>query len=189
MMPTARRSTPRHRVAPERTVRLTFSGILKAGFGLVIAVVLGLGGVGATYAYLNAATSSGGATISAGSAVITVSGASTTITNMYPGQTQSAPFTVSNVGTTGDTLKLSLGVDSISGTSAANGLVVTVADGACGATATGVSTGTIAGTPLSKTVTTRTLCLYVSMPSDAPATAMVTGTQTVTVTIGATQVL
>lgn len=170
--------------------RRTFSliGLVKAAAVLVVALVLSLSVVGGTYASLSsiqsiALVSANGATsttISAGSADLTVSGDAISLTGIYPGIGRTAEFTVGNSGAT----SLALTVDSVAGTTAANGLTATVARGTCATGATAITSGPLGVTlaPAASTV----VCLTVAMPTTAPATAQAVSS-TVTVSVSGVQ--
>ena len=148
-------------------------GMLKTAAVLVVALVLSLTVVGGTYATLSSnqpialisSTGATSATITAGSADLTVNADTIALTGLYPGITRSAQFTVGNTGSA--TLALSL--DSVSGLTAANGLGVTVASGPCSAPGAPTTSGDLAVT-VAPTVSA-VLCLAVSMPTTAPASA------------------
>jgi hypothetical protein len=157
---------------PRRSV-FSLWGIARATGALLVALVLSLSAVGGTYASLSAAqpialVSSTGATsttITAGSADLTVSGETISLTGLYPGLTRTAQFTVSNTGVTA----LALTLDSISGPTAANGLTATLAAGTCAAPGAAVSAAPLGATVASAGSTA--VCLTVAMPTTAPAGA------------------
>ncbi len=145
--------------------RLTAADLLAATATLVVACSLGILAAGGTYAYLNAsAVASTSAILKAGTASLSLSAGAVNLANIYPGQTRTGVYTVTN---TGD-VALTLAVASITGTSAANGLVATLGAGTCSGTQT--SSGPLSVPTLAKGATT-TICLTVSMPTTAPVSA------------------
>ena len=157
----------RHSYPATRSLSRVASGVLgaaNAAVVLAIAVSLSLVGTGGTYAYLNAsAAASPGATITAGTANLTVSSGSPSWTALAPGKSVTGTFTITN---TGDVpLKLSATITTTmtpSGT--ANPFTITVANGACPASPS-VPSGTLNST-LAAGVTT-SACLVVTLPIDA----------------------
>lgn len=181
--------TAAHRAdAPERRPVFSVLGLIKTGAVLAVALVLSLSVVGGTYASLSgsqsiALVSSNGATsttISAGSADLTVSGDAISLSGIYPGVTRTAELTVGNSGAT----SLALTVDSVAGTTAANGLSATVARGTCATGAPAITSGSLGVTlaPAASTV----VCFTVAMPTTAPASAQ-SLSSTITVSISGVQ--
>jgi predicted ribosomally synthesized peptide with SipW-like signal peptide len=83
---------PRHRVSTLRRLVATIAGVL-AG------IVLAVSGAGVTYAYLNAQTSVGGATLRSGTLGLTVSSVdSTGFAALLPGETVQRDITVTSTG-------------------------------------------------------------------------------------------
>jgi hypothetical protein len=163
------RRTPAHRAPKPRFSLLS----LGAGAAVLLAgIVFSASAAGGTYAYLSSSQPvvlvSGGATtatINAGTATLAVNADAISLANLYPGDARTSTITVTNTGS----VSLALGVDSITGATAANGLVATVAPGACPGTGTPVTAG-----PLGTTIApagSASICLAVGMATSAPATA------------------
>lgn len=162
------------------------TAILLSTMVLLAVVTMALSGMGGTYAYLNAeqtvalSGTSASANLTAGTATLTVDSTAITLTRLYPGDARLSSVTVSNTGA----VALALSVSSITGPTAANGVLATVAAGACPGTGTGVSSGALGVTVAAGASTT--VCLAVSMAASAPSgaqslstsiTAQITGTQ------------
>jgi hypothetical protein len=132
------------------------------------AISLGMIGTGTSYAFLNASASAAPLdSLQAGTATLAVTAAETvSLDNLYPGETRRAAFTVSN---TGD-VDLALSVDSVTGATVTNGLAAGLAPGACTATSGQVASGAL-GVTVQKGGSTL-VCLTVSMPVTAPASAI-----------------
>jgi len=156
----------RHSYPATRSLSRVASGVLgaaNAAVVLAIAVSLSLVGTGGTYAYLNAsAIASPGATITAGTANLTVGNQSLNWTALAPGDSVTGTFTINN---TGDVpLKLSATITTTmipSGT--ANPFTITVANGTC--PTSGVPSGTLNSTLAARTTTSA--CLVVTLPTNA----------------------
>ncbi len=175
-----------HRAGATRSLRGVIAGVVSASALLLGATALSLSFTPGTLAYysdspaLVVQPNTGGttATLTAGDATLTVSSAAISLSNLYPGTSQSAAFTVTNTGT----VSLALSV-AISGTTTANGLAATLAAGACPGTGA-VSSGNI-GVTLAPNASS-TVCLAVSMPTTAPVSAQ-GANSTITATITGTQ--
>lgn len=164
---TATAAEPRHR-ADRAVAAAPLRRLSKLSLMFVGAIIVGLIGTGGSYAFLTSTASAApSATLTAGTATLAVTASeNVSLTNIYPGQTLRGQFTVSN---TGDT-SLVLSVTSITGTTTANGLVAGLDAGACSAASTQTTTGNI-GATLAKGTSTL-VCLTVSMPTNAPASAI-----------------
>lgn len=180
-----------------RRFSLSIPTIIKATLVMVVAVCLAVLATGGTYAYLNssrpvviAGTSGTTATLTSGTSGLIVTTAPAAFgATFYPGVTQSADFAVSATGSA----DLALSVSSITG-QGANGLVVTVAAAPCSAGAAGIASGALGITAIAPLVydavntpaSIMLLCLTVTMPANAPATAVGTTTP-IAITISGVQ--
>ena len=100
---------PSH-VRPAGPVRRLTRATLAVAAGLVLALLA----TGGTYAYLSRSTTTGGATVTAGTAGFTVAtGAAVSLTGLYPGSASYGSYTLTN---TGD-VPLALSVSSLTVTS------------------------------------------------------------------------
>lgn len=147
-----RRNAPKHRAPRAR-------GFLAVASGLGAGVVIAVSTAGATYAYLNAQTSTGAATIQSGTIGLTV-GSIPTISNLLPGESAQQTVTVTSTG--------HAPVDATVRVSTANGMSVHVAQGACGTastpvTSTPVSIGSFAAGQ------TRSFCIRITAPTTGHA--------------------
>lgn len=132
---------------------------------LAAATVVGALGAGGTYAYLNAATGSQtGASLTAGTAALSISAGAQNLTSVAPGQTRTALFTITNLGD----VPMNLAIGSITGPSAANGLSATVGNSSCSGTQ--YTTGSFGSSTLAKGAST-TVCVTVKMALSAPNSA------------------
>lgn len=164
----------RHR-APRSLPRFSYSPAKAAlaAAGIVAFVAVATTGLGGTFAYMSSSRTiamsptdgSATAVLSAGTATLTVNGDAISMTNMYPGNSRTAQFALTNTGVT----SLAVSVNSISGTTAANGLTATVARGACPGTGSQVSSGSLGLTLASGA--SGTVCLTVAMANNAPSSA------------------
>ncbi len=123
-----RRSAAKHRAPRAR-------GVLAVASGLAAGVVVAVSTAGATYAYLNAQTATGTATIQSGTIGLTV-GSIPAISNLLPGESAQQTVTVTATG--------NAPVDATVRVTTANGMTVHVAQGACGTATTPVSTTPVA---------------------------------------------
>ncbi len=157
----------RHRIPgrPRRArPRLTAGGLLATAAALIVASSLGVLAAGGTYAYINASSAVvGTATLTAGTASLATSEGAVDFAALYPGQSRTGVYTVTN---TGDA-PLALAIASITGTTPVNGLVATIG-GTC--TSTQYTSGSFDAPTLAPGEAT-SLCLTVSMPVTAPASA------------------
>ena len=174
-----------HRAATPR--RSSHRLLLTTAALLVLTTTIAVSTTGGTYAYLRSeraipllANGSTTATINTGAATLTTDAGSISMTNLYPGDVRRAAVTITNTGV----VPLALSVTSITGPSAANGLVATLAPGACPGTGTPVSTGPLGVTLAAGAATT--VCLAVSMAVSAPSAAQSLST-TVAVQVTGTQ--
>lgn len=134
---------------------------------------------GGTFARLSSQASVPAATISSGTATLTVSTLALPTTLLYPGLTVAAPATVTNTGNVPLVLSVSaLTPPSMSTALSAAltvGVTVVVPPASCGASATPDWTKTFAGaveggiSPLVPTGATATLCVQVALPLSAPS--------------------
>ena len=187
--PLTRRAARRGRRASRAT------RMMQAALGAVLMTVLGILAGGGTYALWSAVASTGSqATLTAGTAELSLSGNAPSATGLYPGRTAYAVTTVRNTGTTPLRLSLTAGAASTdlgralavtaaplpSGSSCAAGL-----PGGPGSVALGSATDL--GITLAPGATTQ-LCLGVGLPTAAPVTAA-GGTASVSFTVTGIQVL
>jgi predicted ribosomally synthesized peptide with SipW-like signal peptide len=162
-----RRRAPRrrHRVSALKRLVATISGVL-------VGIVLAVSGAGVTYAYLNAQTTVGGATLRAGTLGLTVSNVdATAFTALLPGETVQRDITVTS---TGDA-KAAVTVKR----TAAGPLVVSIASVAC-ANVTGSTSWTTITTSAASigdftAGQARTYCLRGSAPTSGLAENASTG--------------
>ncbi|MCU1598915.1 MAG: hypothetical protein JWQ47_2654 [Glaciihabitans sp.] len=178
--------------------------LAKAIGALTVAILAGVLLSGGTFAYMNSTVALPSATIKAGSAALTTTGTPLVLTGLYPGQTQSAAFTINNTGI----VPLVLNVSGVAAPAAdANSLsaaltirvdVTTAAAGCSILPGTAGWQGTFAATlptanaPVSLNSTlaagaTATLCLSASLPPSAPSTVQGGTTKSFSVTIGGVQ--
>ena len=177
------RRTPAHRAQKPRFSLLSLG---LSALVLTTAIVFSISASGGTYAYLSASqpvvlfNGSTTATITAGTATLTVNSDTIGFANLYPGDSRSATITVGNTGVTA----LALSIAPITGPSTENGLTAAVAPGTCPGTSAGVPSG-----PLGVTLApgaSAPVCLAVGMSTTAPSAAQSLGT-TVTVALTGTQ--
>ncbi|MEQ1737610.1 MAG: TasA family protein [Rhodoglobus sp.] len=164
------------RLRPKREFRV----IALVAVTLVVSVLLGALGAGGTYAYLNSSVSAQPpATLTAGTASLSVSAGAQNFSNIAPGQTRTGLFTLTNVGD----VPLNLTISSITGPSVANGLTATVGNSTCGGTQ--YTSGAFGVGTLAKGASA-TVCLTVSMGATPPNSAQWAST-TVSVLIAGAQ--
>jgi len=157
-----------------------FRAMAAVALTVVVATAAGALGAGGTYAFLNAAAPAvPTATLTAGTASLSVTPGAQDLSNISPGQTRTALFTLTNVGD----VRMDLAISSIAGPASSNGLTATVSAGSC--TATQYTSGAFGVSTLAKGAST-TVCVTVQMllnaPNSAqnastPITVLITGTQ------------
>ncbi len=155
---------------PRNRPHVVFRAIALVTATLLVSILVGALGAGGTYAFLSAsAAGTPAATLTAGTATLSVSAGAQNFSNIAPGQTRTGLFTITNVGD----VPLNLSISSIVGPSTANGLSATIGDSTCGGTQ--YSLGSFAPTPLATGAST-TVCLTVMMALNAPNSAQWTST-------------
>lgn len=148
-----------------RRPHVAFRAIGVMSAAVITAVLLGVLGAGGTYAYLNSSTGAQpGATLTAGTAALSISSGAQNLSLIAPGQTRTALFTITN---TGD-VPLNLTITSITGTSVANGLTATLGNSSCSGTQ--YTTGSF-GVPTLAKGASATVCVTVKLGLNAPNTA------------------
>lgn len=163
--------------------------------GAALVTVLGILAGGGTFALWNSAAAAGSqATLTAGTAQLSISGTAPTATGLYPGRTVYALTTVSNTGTVPLALSVTTAAASTDFTRA---LLVsadpnaTAADCTAGRATDSRSAAVGTSADLGLTLApgaTRQLCLGVGLPANAPATAAGAATTSLAFTVSGTQV-
>lgn len=162
---TRRSRRPRHRVSSVKR-------LLASAAGVTAGIVIAVSGAGATYAYLNAQTTAGGATLTSGTLGLTVSTVdSAAFTLMLPGETVQRDLTVTSTGNAKATVTVKR--------AAAGALVVSLAPVAC-ASVTGSTTWTTVTTTASSlgdfaAGQARTYCVRAVAPTSGLAKSASTG--------------
>jgi hypothetical protein len=162
---TRRSRRPRHRASSVKR-------LLASAAGVTAGIVIAVSGAGATYAYLNAQTTAGGATLTSGTLGLTVSTVdSAAFTLMLPGETVQRDLTVTSTGNAKATVTVKR--------AAAGALVVSLAPVAC-ASVTGSTTWTTVTTTASSlgdfaAGQARTYCLRAVAPTSGLAASASTG--------------
>ncbi|MFT3970353.1 MAG: hypothetical protein QM695_08735 [Micropruina sp.] len=167
----------------------------RATLAAIVAVVVGVGGAGGTYALLSVTTPFSGATLTAGTLGLQLNGASSASLDAFavsPNTPVAKPFSVTITGDVPATLRADITADSTSITSYARARITRVTDTtACAINLTG-SQGALQG--YSETLgggslaagATRWYCFEVALATNTPATVSGEGL-TFTVTITGTQ--
>jgi predicted ribosomally synthesized peptide with SipW-like signal peptide len=193
---------PRAHGTPRSTRRPLFSisRIIKTTALLTAAIVAGVLASGGTFAYLNSSVALPTATIHAGTATLATSGSPLSLTGFYPGDLESAAFTVTNTGT----VPLALTVASLTPPTAnvvsqnlALRVDITATASACtsgsGLPATPTWQGTFASWAAGSLASTlavgasATVCLSATLSNATPASAQGLSSNSFGVTIGGVQ--
>ncbi|MDJ0338572.1 hypothetical protein [Cryobacterium sp. PH31-O1] len=158
--------------------RLRVRSLVLAAASALLAVILATTAAGGTYALLNASTSTRPATMTSGTATMTVSPLALPAVALYPGLVIAAPVTVTNTGDVPLTVTVSSLIAPTVTSNFSGSLVIGLAAVANAASCTsGVSptwTGTFAvappgpvGAPIAK-AQSQTLCVSVALSVNAP---------------------
>lgn len=168
--------------------------MLLAALGTAGAIILGILAGGGTFAvWASSATAAETATVTAGSAALSLTPLSLSATELYPGKTVYGATTVRNDGTT--PLALTVQASTAAPTAFTSALVVSIGSGTA-ANCTAGKVAATATTPLGTAANlgttlapgaTATLCVGIGLPTGAPAAAAGAASTALSVTISGTQ--
>ncbi|MGP3533334.1 hypothetical protein ACTU3I_00960 [Microbacterium sp. RD1] len=169
--------------------------MLLAALGTAGAILLGILAGGGTFAaWASSASAAGPATVTAGSASLSLSPLSLNATDLYPGKTVFGATTVRNTGTT----PLALSVQpAAAATAFISALAVSVGQGSSAADCTAGKVAPAATTSLGAAANpgvtlapgvSVVLCMGVGLPSGAPAAAAGAASTALVLTVSGTQV-